>query len=51
MADYYHMDNEMGAYFRSLPKVVQESILQSGIVFRTAADMRRAVAYFRGPEG
>ncbi len=48
MADYYHMDNAMGAYFRTLPKNVQESILHSGIVFRTETDMRRAVAHFIG---
>lgn len=48
LADYFHMDNAMGAYFRTLPKNVQESILQSGVVFRTETDMRRAVDHFRG---
>ncbi len=48
MTDYYHMDNAMGAYFRTLPKSVQESILQSGVVFRTETDMRRAVDHLRG---
>jgi hypothetical protein len=48
MADYFHMENSMGRYFRSLPKSVQESILQSGVVFRTEADMRRVADYIAG---
>lgn len=48
MADYYHMEGALGAYFRTLPKGVQESILQSGVVFRTEADMRRVVDYLNG---
>ncbi|MGM9612630.1 MAG: hypothetical protein ACI3XZ_03925 [Butyricicoccus sp.] len=45
MADYFQMENSMGRYFRSLPKVVQETILQSGVVFRTETDMRRVADY------
>lgn len=45
MADYFQMQGSMGQYFRSLPKNVQESILQSGVVFHTEADMRRVVDY------
>ena len=48
MADYFHMENSMGQYFRSLPKNVQESIQQSGVVFRTEADLRRVAAYILG---
>ena len=48
MADYFHMDNSMGRYFRTLPKNVQESILQSGVVFRTEADMCRVADYIVG---
>ena len=48
MSDYAHLNNAMGAYFRTLPKSIQESILQSGVVFRTETDMRRAVEHFRG---
>lgn len=45
MADYFHMENSMGQYFRTLPRNVQESILQSGVVFHTEADMRRVADY------
>lgn len=48
MADYFHMENSMGQYFRSLPKNVQENIQQSGVVFRTEADLRRVAAYILG---
>lgn len=43
MQSYEGMDNDMGRYFRTLPKNIQEDILQSGVVFRTEADMRRCV--------
>lgn len=45
MADYRSLDSDLGRYFRSLPKSLQENIMQSGIVFRTEADMRRCVQY------
>ncbi len=48
MADYYHMKGSMGQYFRTLPKNVQESILQSGVVFHTETDMRRVADYLLG---
>lgn len=43
---YNELDNEMGRYFRSLPKNVQESIMQSGVVFHTEQDMRRCAECF-----
>lgn len=43
---YNELDNEMGRYFRSLPKNVQENIMQSGVVFHTEQDMRRCVESF-----
>lgn len=45
MTDYSQMHSDMGQYFRSLPKNVQESIMQSGVVFHTQADMQRVVEY------
>lgn len=45
MPDYSSNRGELGRYFRSLPKSLQENIMQSGVVFRTADDMRRCVAY------
>ena len=45
MTDYSNMSGSMGQYFRSLPKNVQESIMQSGVVFHTEVDMRRVVDY------
>lgn len=43
---YGDMNNDMGRYFRTLPKNVQESIMQSGVVFHTEADMRRCAEHF-----
>lgn len=45
MPDYRSLESELGRYFRSLPPSIQENIMQSGVVFRTAADMRRCVQY------
>ena len=45
MPDYRSLEGDLGRYFRSLPKSIQESILQSGVVFRTVADMQRCVQY------
>lgn len=45
MPDYHSLESDLGRYFRSLPKSIQESIMQSGIVFRTETDMRRCVEY------
>ncbi len=46
--NYAHLDNDLGHYFRSLPKSTQEDILQSGVVFRTKDDMHRCVSGLRG---
>lgn len=48
MNSYQGLENDMGRYFRTLPKSVQESIMQSGVVFRTENDMRRCVDYLTG---
>lgn len=45
MTDYSQVQGSMGQYFRSLPKNVQVSIMHSGVVFHTQADMRRVVDY------
>lgn len=45
MNGYTSMENDMGRYFRSLPKNMQENILQSGVVFHTVNDMRRCVSH------
>lgn len=45
MPDYRSLDSELGRYFRSLPPMIQENIMQSGVVFRTAADMQRCVQH------
>ncbi|MGN0995055.1 MAG: hypothetical protein ACI4PD_07995 [Butyricicoccus sp.] len=45
MPDYKSLEGDLGRYFRSLPKSLQENIMQSGVVFRTEADMRRCVQY------
>ena len=37
---YEAFDSDLGRYFRTLPKNVQESIMQSGVVFHTEQDMR-----------
>lgn len=42
---YKEMNNEMGRYFRTLPKNVQESIMQSGVVFHTKQDMHRCAQF------
>lgn len=41
--NYAQMNNDLGRYFRTLPKSTQENILQSGVVFRTETDLRRCV--------
>ena len=38
-------------FFRTLPKYVQENLLQSGVVFRTEADLRRCAAYLMDTDG
>ena len=45
MPDYKSLDSDLGRYFRTLPKSIQENIVQSGVVFHTAMDMRRCVQY------
>ena len=45
MPDYKSLESDLGRYFRSLPKSLQDNIMQSGIVFRTETDMRRCVQY------
>lgn len=45
MQGYGQMNNEMGRYFRTLPRSIQQEILQCGVVFRTTADMKRCVQY------
>lgn len=46
--NYAQMNNDMGKYFRTLPKSTQENILQSGVVFRTQPDMQRCVESLQG---
>ncbi len=46
MIDYTTMNNELGEYFRSLPDELKQSILTSGVVFRTKTDMSRALTHF-----
>lgn len=43
---YEAFDSDLGRYFRTLPKNVQESIMQSGVVFHTEQDMRRCAEHF-----
>lgn len=43
---YEAFDSDLGRYFRTLPKNVQESIMQSGVVFHTEQDMRRCAKHF-----
>ncbi|MBS5145478.1 MAG: hypothetical protein Q4A63_05795 [Butyricicoccus pullicaecorum] len=43
---YDAFDSDLGRYFRTLPKNVQESIMQSGVVFHTEQDMRRCAEHF-----
>lgn len=42
---YNELNNDLGRYFRALPKNVQENITQSGVVFHTEQDMRRCAEY------
>ncbi len=42
---YGELNNDLGRYFRTLPKNVQENITQSGVVFHTEQDMRRCAEY------
>lgn len=51
MMGYGEMNNDMGRFFRTLPKYVQENLLQSGVVFRTEADLRRCAAYLMDTDG
>ena len=51
MMGYGEMNNDMGRFFRTLPKYVQENLLQSGVVFRTEADLRRFAAYLMDTDG
>lgn len=43
---YEAFDSDLGRYFRTLPKNIQESIMQSGVVFHTEQDMRRCAEHF-----
>lgn len=43
---YNELNNDLGRYFRTLPKNVQENIMQSGVVFHTEQDMRRCAEHF-----
>lgn len=45
MTDYSQMKGSLGQYFRSLPRSMQENIMQSGVVFHTEHDMRRVVNF------
>lgn len=47
MNSYINMNSELGEYFRSLPDELKQSILNSGVVFRTKADMSRALEHFK----
>lgn len=40
MADTKHFTNEMRNYFNSLPKFLQESIMQSGTKIETLKELR-----------
>lgn len=42
---YGELNNDLGRYFRTLPKNVQENIMQSGVVFHTAQDMKRCAEF------
>lgn len=43
---YSALDSDLGRYFRTLPKNVQENIIQSGVVFHTEPDLRRCAEHF-----
>ena len=43
MAIPYEQDSQMQQYFSTLPPMIQESILQSGIPFQTEEELRQAV--------
>ena len=47
---YGELNSDLGRYFRSLPKNVQENIMQSGVVFHTEQDMRRCAECLMGPQ-
>ena len=47
---YGELNSDLGRYFRSLPKNVQENIMQSGVVFHTEQDMRRCAEYLMSPQ-
>lgn len=43
MPDMFNFSDEMTNYFNTLPKVVQETIMQSGVQISNVADMQALV--------
>lgn len=48
MPDLFNMTKEMNAYFRSLPKSVQSSLVYSGAKANSLADLKQLVNNFEG---
>lgn len=49
MADPFENNPQLKEYFSTLPPMIQESILQSGISFRTREEMQKAVKNLTDP--
>ena len=50
MPDLFNLTPEMNDYFNSLPKNVQETILQSGAKINSLADLKEVAKGFTGNE-
>lgn len=48
MPDLFNMTKEMNAYFHSLPKSVQSSLVYSGAKANSLADLKQLVNNFEG---
>lgn len=50
MPDLFNLTPEMKSYFNSLPKNMQETIVQSGAKINSLADLKEVAKEFQGNE-
>ncbi len=50
MPDLFNLTPEMNSYFNSLPKMVQESIVQSGAKINSLKDLETVATQFTGEQ-
>lgn len=50
MPDLFNLTPEMNAYFNSLPKNMQETIIQSGARINSLTDLKEVAKGFEGNE-